>query len=58
MPNREDPTLWWWWRLVVAEPWMSCPWRFLARWVLREREREVGFDRERERDGLNIGILV
>ena len=48
MPNREDPTSWWWW-LVLAEPWMYWPWRFLARWVLREREREVGFDRERER---------
>ena len=34
--------------VVVAEPWMSRPWRFLAMWVLRERESE--------RDELNIGI--
>ena len=49
MPNREDPTWWWWW-LVVAEPWMSWPWRFLARWVLRERERERWVLTERERE--------
>ena len=32
--NREDPmSWWWWWWIVEAEPWMSWPRRFLARWV-------------------------